>query len=86
MCGRFKAGFEFRDIRIHWNVLNDLYYNAHYHIAPTQTHPIIVERAGAVEAWPMRWGLVPYWTKDQAGNKMINARSETLAERVAFLV
>jgi hypothetical protein len=26
----------------------------------------------------MRWGLVPYWAKDQAiGNKMINARSET---------
>ena len=26
----------------------------------------------------MRWGLVPYWAKDQAiGNKMINARSAT---------
>lgn len=85
MCGRFKAGFEFRDIRIRWNVLNDLDYTAHYNIAPTQEHPIIVQRAGPVEARPMRWGLVPYWAKDQAiGNKMINARSETLAERPAF--
>ena len=41
--------------------------------------------AGTVEARLMRWGLVPYWAKDQAiGNKMINARSETLAERPSF--
>ncbi len=86
MCGRFKAGFEFRDLKIRWQVRNDFYdFQAHYNIAPTQMHPIIVERAGAVEARPMRWGLVPYWAKDQAiGNKMINARSETLMERPAF--
>jgi putative SOS response-associated peptidase YedK len=87
MCGRFKAGFEFRDIRIRWNVLNDLYYNAGHNIAPTQEHPIIVQRGDGLEARPMRWGLVPHWAKDQAiGNKMINARSETLAERPAFLL
>jgi putative SOS response-associated peptidase YedK len=85
MCGRFKAGFEFREIKVRWRVFNDLDFTPHYNIAPTQTHPIIVERAGVVEARPMRWGLVPYWAKDQAiGNKMINARSETLAERPAF--
>jgi putative SOS response-associated peptidase YedK len=79
--------FEFRDIRIRWNVLNDLYYTARHNIAPTQEHPIIVQRGDGLEAWPMRWGLVPYWAKDQAiGNKMINARSETLAERPAFLL
>jgi hypothetical protein len=79
--------FEFRDIRIRWNVLNDLYYNARHNIAPTQEHPIIVQRGDGLEARPMRWGLVPYWAKDQAiGNKMINARSETLAERPAFLL
>ena len=74
MCGRFKAGFEFREIKVRWQLFNDLDFTPHYNIAPTQTHPIIVERAGAVEARPMRWGLVPYWAKDQAiGNKMINA-------------
>ena len=46
MCGRFKAGFEFREIKVRWQIFNDLLFTAHYNIAPTQTHPIIVERAG----------------------------------------
>ena len=33
----------------------------------------------------MRWGLVPFWATDQTmGNKMINARSETITKRLAF--
>lgn len=34
---------------------------------------------------PMRWGLVPNWARDPSiGNRMINARSETLAVKNAF--
>ena len=33
----------------------------------------------------MRWGLVPSWAKDlKVGNRMFNARGETVAERPAF--
>ena len=55
-----KRGFEFREIKVRWQIFNDLDFAPHYNIAPTQTHPIIVQRAGTVEARPMRWGLVPF--------------------------
>lgn len=33
----------------------------------------------------LKWGLVPHWAKDPAmGNRMINARSETAADKPAF--
>lgn len=39
----------------------------------------------AMEAARVRWGLVPDWAKDaNVGYKMINARSETAAEKPAF--
>lgn len=55
-----------------------------YNAAPTQHMPVIVQRGeNAVES--MRWGLVPSWAKDAAiGNKLINARSETIADKPSF--
>jgi putative SOS response-associated peptidase YedK len=33
----------------------------------------------------MRWGLIPAWAKDASvGNRNINARSETLTEKISF--
>jgi putative SOS response-associated peptidase YedK len=55
MGGRFKAGFEFREIKVPWQIFNDMDFMPHYSIAPTQTDPSIVELAGVVEARPMHW-------------------------------
>jgi putative SOS response-associated peptidase YedK len=58
-----------------------------YNIAPSQlvacvrTNPESKER----ECVELKWGLVPSWAKDPSiGNKLINARGETVAEKPAF--
>src|SRR4051794_8219758 len=55
-----------------------------YNIAPSQNIPVVANTDDhAIQFF--RWGLVPFWAKDIAiGNKMINARIETLAEKPVF--
>lgn len=86
MCGRFTATFEFREIRIRWNLQHDLpSFSPRYNIAPSQDVPVIVRKGEGNEIMPMHWGLVPSWAKDPSiGQRMINARAETLAEKPSF--
>ena len=63
-----------------------------YNISPTQDVAVIAntstdteERSeiGRIEFF--HWGLIPSWAKDpKIGNRMINARSETLSEKPSF--
>jgi putative SOS response-associated peptidase YedK len=60
---------------------------ARYNIAPTQ--PILIVRTstrpGEREVAHVVWGLIPPWSKDPTmGARMINARSETAAEKPSF--
>jgi putative SOS response-associated peptidase YedK len=62
-----------------------------WNMAPTKPAPIVIERAarpdkpGGREVLVAQWGLVPSWAKDpKIGGRMINARSETVAEKPAF--
>ncbi len=64
---------------------------ADYNMAPTKRAPLVIARAAADSAAVTRelttakWGLVPSWAKDPAiGNKMINARSETVDEKPSY--
>ena len=70
---------------VRWNLQRDLpLYAPRFNIAPSQQLPVIVSADGAPDAERMQWGLVPWWAKDQTiGNRMINARAETLTEKGA---
>jgi len=59
-----------------------------YNISPTQPVAAIrwdPEQGSTLDM--LRWGLIPHWAKDASiGNRMINARAETVTERPAFRV
>ena len=59
-----------------------------YNISPTQPVAVIrwdPEQGSTLDM--LRWGLIPHWAKDASiGNRMINARAETVTERPAFRV
>ena len=56
-----------------------------YNIAPTQEVAVVLEDGGEHRLEMLRWGLIPSWADDpQIGSRMINARSETAAEKPSF--
>ena len=87
MCGRYGfAPGEFREIKVRFNIGGDLpLFQPRYKIAPTQQAPVIANIEGINRVELFQWGLVPSWAKDPSiGNRMINARAETLAEKPSF--
>jgi putative SOS response-associated peptidase YedK len=86
MCGRFTASFEFREIKVRYNLQQDLpCFGRRFNIAPSQEVPVIVQNGGKNELKIMRWGLVPSWAPDQSiATRMINARAETVTEKPSF--
>jgi putative SOS response-associated peptidase YedK len=56
-----------------------------YNIAPTQEVAAVVEEDEKRKLEMFHWGLIPSWAKDPAiGNKMINARAETVSQKPSF--
>lgn len=56
-----------------------------YNIAPTQPVPVVIHQNGMNCLHMLRWGMIPHWAKDVSiGNKLINARAETLEKKPSF--
>ena len=85
MCGRYSQSGDIEQLRPRFQLDMILDTPVHrYNIAPSQAAPVVLWDDGRVLKL-MQWGLVPYWAKDERiGNKMINARAETLTEKRSF--
>jgi putative SOS response-associated peptidase YedK len=58
---------------------------ASYNVAPTQEVATVLVEDGKRKLEMLHWGLIPSWAKDpQVGNRMINARAETVAEKPSY--
>lgn len=84
MCGRYSLVC-IDDLGNRFRVYNPMIgARSRFNIAPGNEVPVIVRSQENVLA-VMRWGLVPYGTKDlHAARPLINARAETLAEKPSF--
>ena len=96
MCGRYASSrrpedlveeFEVEESRVPAPLEPD------YNVAPTkEVYAVVARPPDKEKELPpqrqlrvLRWGLVPSWAKDPAiGNRMINARMETVAEKPAY--
>jgi putative SOS response-associated peptidase YedK len=86
MCGRYTLHADTEKI-IRRFLLDrpDIPLFPRYNIAPTQLVAVVRGESGKRELVSMKWGLVPSWADDPSiGNRMINARAETLGEKPAF--
>jgi len=85
MCGRFAFYSPHEAVTRLFGVASAPGIEPRYNIAPTQYIAAVRETGGPREVAMLYWGLVPSWAKEQAiGARMINARSETLAEKPSF--
>jgi putative SOS response-associated peptidase YedK len=64
---------------------NDLPEVPQFNLCPTEAVPVVTSDAGIRRLRPMRWGLLPGWYKTPTdGPLIINARSDTVADKPAF--
>ncbi|HET6692949.1 MAG TPA: SOS response-associated peptidase [Pedococcus sp.] len=96
MCGRYASSRRPEDLVEEFEIDRSEVKESlapDYNVAPTKEVYAVVERppSSDKERPPQRqlrvltWGLVPFWAKDPSiGNKMINARMETVTEKPAF--
>jgi len=85
MCGRFTLALTGEQLSLAFPWLNvPQQLQPRYNVAPTQ--PVAtVANDGRHQVEFFQWGLVPSWAKDPSiGNRLINARAETLAEKPSF--
>ncbi|MHC4176412.1 MAG: SOS response-associated peptidase family protein, partial [Planctomycetota bacterium] len=89
MCGRFTLRAPASVVAEQFALFEVPPFAPRFNIAPSQPVPVVRLKPEQPQpqrelVW-VRWGLIPSWAKDPAiGNRMINARAETVAEKPAY--
>lgn len=99
VCGRYAASRRPEDLTVEFEAVpapGQQPLAADYNVAPTKDVYVVRQAkerddqgqptgASHRELRVVRWGLVPSWAKDvSVGNRMLNARVESLANKPAF--
>jgi putative SOS response-associated peptidase YedK len=88
MCGRFVSATPPDQLAKYFGAEpppTEHLLEPNHNVAPTQGIYAVFERDGIRRMDTFHWGLVPFWAQDPGiGNKMINARAETLAEKNSY--
>ncbi|MDQ3749902.1 MAG: SOS response-associated peptidase [Acidobacteriota bacterium] len=87
MCGRFTQSAPWEKVKKEFVVKasESNLFKPRYNIAPMQIVPVVRDSVSERIISELKWGLVPSWAKDsEMGNRMINARAETLTEKPSF--
>lgn len=89
MCGRYTLSTPTALLSDLYELESAVAVSPRFNIAPTQESPVIrMDSTGHGRRLDLlKWGLVPFWAKEPSiGNRMINARAETVAEKPAYRV
>jgi putative SOS response-associated peptidase YedK len=86
MCSRYTLSAPPRAVREYFAYREQPNFPPRYNIAPTQPVPVVVRDFDGNRAFRlMRWGFLPGFVRDPKKlPALINARSETVAEKPAF--
>jgi putative SOS response-associated peptidase YedK len=86
MCGRYALHANPEVIALQFGLAAAPEFKTSYNVCPSSEIMVVrLDRDKTRVARQHRWGLIPHWAKDPSiGNKLANARGESLAERPAF--
>lgn len=86
MCGRYTDTKRDKQFLVRMGIEQaEIDFVPRYNLSPTQQASIVLAGDAGVELHRARWGLIPFWAKDEKiGNSLINARGETVASKPAF--
>ncbi|ABK99477.1 SOS response-associated peptidase [Pelobacter propionicus] len=87
MCGRFVTIIPYEELKQIFDLVeSQTRPEQRYNVAPTQSVGVIRQAEDSTNHYDQsKWGLIPSWSTDPSkGASLINARSETVAEKPSF--